>query len=248
MIQASALTDIGRKRPVNQDFVFSAAEPIGALPDLFLLADGMGGHQAGEYASKFLVEKMTGFIRRTREGEAGRILQNALSMANTMLLERSHTDKSLAGMGTTAVACVIEDDRMTVVNVGDSRLYLVRDGIRQITKDHSYVEELIEQGLMQRGSAEYRKNKNLITRAVGIDEVLLVDTFEERLLDGDYVLLCSDGLTNMVPDDDLLCIITGKGGLSYKAQALVDLANANGGSDNIAVILIRYTKGGEQHA
>ena len=248
MIQAYALTDIGRKRRVNQDYVFAEAGKFGALPNLFILADGMGGHHAGDYASKFLVEKLTGFIGRTREGEPRRILENALGMVNTMLLERSHTDPELAGMGTTAVACVIDGDRMTVVNVGDSRLYVIRDGISQITKDHSYVEELCDQGLMQHGSEEYRKKKNLITRAVGIEEGLLVDSFETELSDGDYVLLCSDGLSNMVADDDMLRIITGNGGISYKAQALVDLANENGGSDNIAVILIRYMKGGDLYA
>lgn len=248
-MQSCALTDIGLRRPVNQDYVFESAEPVGAFPNLFILADGMGGHRAGDFASKYLVETMVGYISRT-SGEIRLVtaLNSALKLANTMIYHKSREIPELSGMGSTMVAAVIDQDILTVANVGDSRLYLVRDGITQVTRDHSYVEELVQKGEMVRGSADYLRKKNIITRAVGSEISVDADYFEVDLLEGDYILICSDGLTNMVDDDTIFTIISGNGSLSYKARTLVMTANENGGNDNIAVILVKYTKGGEDHA
>ena len=245
-MQACALTDIGRRRHINQDFIFESTKPVGAFPNLFILADGMGGHKAGDFASKYLVETMVGYVSKTTVNDPVRVMNNALMLSNAMIYHKSMEEEELSGMGSTLVAAVIEDDVMTVCNVGDSRLYLIRDDIAQVTRDHSYVQEMIDKGMMERGSEEYYKKKKYLTRAVGSEESVRADYFEVELMDGDYILLCSDGLTNMVDDDRLLSLISGNGSLEYKARKLIADANEGGGLDNIAVILIRYTKGGEE--
>ena len=206
----------------------------------------MGGHKAGDYASKYLVETMVGYVSKTTVNDPVRVMNNALMLSNAMIYHKSMEEEELSGMGSTLVAAVIEDDVMTVCNVGDSRLYLIRDDITQVTRDHSYVQEMIDKGMMERGSEEYYKKKKYLTRAVGSEEFVRADYFEVELMDGDYILLCSDGLTNMVDDDRLLSLISGNGSLEYKARKLIADANEGGGLDNIAVILIRYTKGGEE--
>lgn len=245
-MQACALTDIGRRRHINQDFIFESTKPVGAFPNLFILADGMGGHKAGDYASKYLVETMVGYVSKTTVNDPVRVMNNALMLSNAMIYHKSMEEEELSGMGSTLVAAVIEDDVMTVCNVGDSRLYLIRDDITQVTRDHSYVQEMIDKGMMECGSEEYYKKKKYLTRAVGSEESVRADYFEVELMDGDYILLCSDGLTNMVDDDRLLSLISGNGSLEYKARKLIADANEGGGLDNIAVILIRYTKGGDE--
>ncbi len=247
-MQVQALTDIGRKRQVNQDFIFQSADPVGAFPNLFILADGMGGHKGGDFASKYLTETMVGFISKTQNSDIIKVLRNAVRMSNTLIYEKSHSDPELNGMGSTLVAAVISDGVLTAANVGDSRLYVIRDGIIQVTRDHSYVEELVEAGRMERNSEEYNKKKNIITRAIGTEETVEADYFEVDLIKNDHILLCSDGLTNMVDDDTILAIISGHGSLQYKVRTLVEAANENGGNDNIAVILIRYeAKDGDAH-
>ncbi len=248
-MQVQALTDIGRKRQVNQDYIFQSAEPVGAFPNLFILADGMGGHKGGDFASKYLTETMVGFISRTQNSDIIKVLRNAVRMSNTLIYEKSHSDPELSGMGSTLVAAVISGGVLTAANVGDSRLYIIRDGIIQVTKDHSYVEELVEAGEIERYSEEYNRKKNIITRAIGTEESVEADYFEVDLIKNDHILLCSDGLTNMVDEDTILAIISGHGSLQYKARTLVEAANENGGNDNIAVILIRYeAKDGDPHA
>lgn len=247
-MQAQALTDIGRKRKVNQDYIFESTGPVGAFPNLFIVVDGMGGHKAGDFASRYLTETMVGFVSRTQNTSIVRVLRNAINLSNTMIYQKSHSDEALAGMGSTLVAAVIRDGVLTVANVGDSRLYVIRDGITQVTRDHSYVEELVAKGRITRDSEEYRRQKNIITRAVGTDETVRADYFEVDLQPGDHILLCSDGLSNMVDDDTILAIISGHGSLQYKARTLVTAANNNGGNDNIAVILIKYDGEGDGHA
>ena len=244
-MQAYALTDIGRRRQVNQDYIFESTKPVGAFPNLFILADGMGGHKAGDFASKYLVETMVGYVSKNTVDDSVRVINNALMLSNAMIYHKSMEDEELSGMGSTLVAAVIEGNMLTVCNVGDSRLYLIRDEITQVTKDHSYVQEMMDRGLMKRGSDEYIQKKRYITRAVGSEAEVKADYFEVDLMHGDYILLCSDGLTNMVDDDRLLSVISGNGSLEYKVRTLISEANKNGGVDNIAVILIRYTEGGE---
>ncbi len=247
-MQAYALTDIGKKRKVNQDYIYETTEKIGVFPNLFMLADGMGGHKAGDYASKFLVDSMADFIGKTEDGEIIKILNNAISVSNTMIYRKSREVPELAGMGSTLVAAVISGDKLFVANVGDSRLYIIRDGITQVTRDHSYVEEMVKNGQMKRGSEDYLMHKNIITRAVGISSKVEPDFFEVELENNDYILLCSDGLTNMVDDDTILTVIAGNGSLGYKSNTLIKTANENGGNDNIAVVLIKYQKEGVEHA
>ncbi len=239
-MQTQALTDIGRRRQINQDYIFESAEPVGAFPNLFILADGMGGHKSGDFASKYLTETMVGYISQNKNEDIIKVFKSAIGMSNTLVYEKSHSDPELNGMGSTMVAAVIRDGILTVANVGDSRLYIIRDGITQVTKDHSYVEEQVAIGNMVRFSEEYNKKKKYITRAVGIEDSVKADYFEVDLMKNDYILLCSDGLTNMVDDDAIFAIISGHGSLQYKVHTLIDAANENGGNDNIAVILIKY--------
>ena len=238
-MKISAITDVGMVRPENQDFLYVSEGAVGPLPNLCILADGMGGHRAGDLASRTAVESM---LRHLSAAESAQklpaLLQEGLQQANEEVLRLSSANEAYRGMGTTLVACVSMDRELTVLNVGDSRLYLFRDGeLLQITRDHSYVEEMIRQGQMKKDSAEYRMYKNLITRAVGIDPRVEADLFEVELLAGDLILLCSDGLTNMVEDEEIRILLGSSASLEEKAGLLVRLAKENGGRDNISVIL-----------
>ena len=166
-------------------------------------------------------------------------LKTGIGIVNGQLYEESLLREELKGMGCTLVAGVVEDNLLYVANVGDSRLYLIHNNtIRQITKDHSYVEEMVAMGQMRRGSADYNSRKNIITRAMGIGRDVEPDFFEVDLEQGDHILLCSDGLSNMVDDESMCRIITGEGSLKEKASRLIQEANRQGGIDNIAVVLV----------
>ena len=237
-MESFAVTDIGMVRSMNQDFVFASPERIGPLEDLFLVADGMGGHRAGDYASRFLIEYIVKSVK-TSDGKAPvAVLERAIRLGNRELYRDAVEKEELSGMGTTLVAASTEGTTLYVANIGDSRLYLVRRGkAYQVTKDHSYVEEMVAAGKMVRGSREYLSQKNIITRAAGMTERVEADFFEVELEEGDTILLCSDGLTNMVDNDAIAKIVSGGGSLEEKGRRLVDTANENGGRDNITVIL-----------
>lgn len=238
-MEAYALTDIGQVRSMNQDYIYSSPEMVGSLPNLFLVADGMGGHKAGDYASRYTVENLVVYISRTGKGAVIPQLKEGIAQVNKGLYRESLTQEDLAGMGCTLVAAVVEDRTLYVANVGDSRLYVIhREMIRQITKDHSYVEEMVASGQMMRGSADYNRRKNIITRAIGIGGHVEPDFFEVDLEEGDYILLCSDGLSNMLDDEAMRRIVTGQGSLKDKASCLIEEANRQGGVDNIAVVLV----------
>ena len=245
-MKACAMTDIGRVRNANQDYVFASAESVGNLPNLFLVADGMGGHKAGDYASRYISEHLVEHIKQAEDSEIIPLLREGIEKVNQMLYQESRDKAELNGMGTTLVAAVIEDSSMYVANVGDSRLYLIRNQLKQITKDHSYVEELVSLGQMERGSRDYREKKNIITRAVGTEEKLEIDFFEVSLEPGDYVLMCSDGLSNMLEDAEMEEIICSELELGEKAEKLITVANDNGEKDNIAVVLINPEIGREE--
>ncbi len=238
MLKTFSITDIGRKRRQNQDYVFSSERAIGNLPNLFIVADGMGGHKAGEYASKYTVETICNHIERSLEKDPVPILQKAIETANTQIRRRASEDVSLEGMGTTVVAATCLGGQLQVANVGDSRLYVVNNGIRQITRDHSLVEEMVRMGGIDRAAARNHPDKNIITRAIGANDTVEADFFTVELTTGDIVLLCSDGLTNMLEDEEIREILSGPGELAQKAQRLIEAANAHGGKDNIAIILI----------
>ena len=237
-MKACALTDTGRVRTANQDYVYASVEPVGSLPNLFVVADGMGGHQAGDYASRYIVENLVSYLQYTENSQIVPLLREGILKVNTQLYQESKEKPELSGMGTTLVAAVADENTLYVANVGDSRLYLVRDRIRQVTRDHSYVEELVSLGRLERGSKDYKDKKNIITRAVGTEDKLLVDFFEVGLEPGDYILMCSDGLSNMLEDAEMEEIIGSDLELQEKAEKLITVANDNGGKDNIAVVLV----------
>ena len=237
-MKACALTDTGRVRTANQDYVYASVEPVGSLPNLFVVADGMGGHQAGDYASRYIVENLVSYLQYTENSQSVPLLREAILKVNTMLYHEAKEKPEFSGMGTTLVAAVADENTLYVANVGDSRLYLVRDRIRQVTRDHSYVEELVSLGRLERGSKDYKDKKNIITRAVGTEDKLLVDFFEAGLEPGDYILMCSDGLSNMLEDAEMEEIIGSDLELQEKAEKLITVANDNGGKDNIAVVLV----------
>ncbi len=245
------ITDVGRKRLVNQDS-FSALQ---LRNDCFIavICDGMGGVAGGGIASSiakdvFLTELQemldSYFSSEVRDREPAeafpRLLCEAVSKSNSFTYGLSVRDPGLKGMGTTLVAVLVYKDRFYVCNVGDSRLYALKDRkVTQVTKDHSYVQELLDSGRINARQARESLRKNIITRAVGVDEKIAVDTFVVPVSEADYILLCSDGLSNHLESSDLKKIILSDVlGLEKKVKTLVDLANERGGSDNITAYLI----------
>lgn len=239
MIKTFSATDVGMKRKVNQDFVFTSEEQVGALPNLFIVADGMGGHKAGDYASRKAVEVMVEAIQESQQGDSPiRVIREAIEKANAQIYKESLEKEEYSGMGTTSVVATIIDDTLFVGNVGDSRLYLIDREISQITKDHSLVEEMVRVGQLERINARNHPDKNIITRAVGANDTVKVDFFDLSLKKGDTLLMCSDGLSNMVDDEEIRMVIEREGDVAAKAMALIKRANDNGGRDNIAVVII----------
>lgn len=231
-------TDTGRIRRMNQDAIFVSSDQVGPLSNLFIVADGMGGHKAGDFASRFVIQTMVRSIEACRDSNPVTILRKAVERTNALLFEEAKSNPDREGMGSTLVAATLEKNVMYVANVGDSRLYLLREDLSQITRDHSLVEEMVSLGKMERDSESYRQQKNIITRAVGIGRTVQADLFEVPLEECDCVLMCSDGLTNMVEDSGISRILKTTDTLEEKTRNLIEAANGNGGRDNIAVILI----------
>ena len=241
-----AITDIGRKRELNEDYIYTSGQPLGALPNLFIVADGMGGHKAGDYASMHTVDRFVEVIRELGEEHGVQdAINEAVTAANAYIYQRSRENSNLSGMGTTLVLASCIGNEAIVANIGDSRLYLVNDAMTQITRDHSLVEEMVTLGGIDREMARNHPDKNIITRAVGVKEKVAADFFEVDLTKGDKLLLCSDGLTNMLRDEEIYQIIQDNKELEQAAKALVDAANENGGRDNIAVVLVEPFGGQE---
>lgn len=238
MLKSYAITDIGRKRQLNQDFIYLSETPIGNLPNVFIVADGMGGHNAGDYASRYAVETVVDEIGASFEKNPVRILGGAIEKANTLIRQKAQENEAYSGMGTTMVAATFIGRYLEVANVGDSRLYVIRDEIKQITRDHSLVEEMVRMGGIDKESAKNHPDKNIITRAIGARDDVEADFFNMELQTGDMVLLCSDGLTNMIDDEEIHRILTEDGSLEDRVEKLVETANRNGGKDNISVIVI----------
>ncbi len=243
MLNSYAMTDIGRTRLVNQDYVFSCMEPIGNLPNLFIVADGMGGHQAGDFASSYSVKKFLESVSLSLQKNPHKIFDDAIRYANRGLLEKSKENPELKGMGTTLVALTILGDKAYVANVGDSRLYCMEDVLTQITVDHSLVQEMIRLGELTRESARMHPDKNIITRAVGAGKDIRADYFEFTLTKKSVLLMCSDGLSNMVDDAQLAVLLRSAKTPEKIAKKLVETANRNGGKDNIAVIVVNSDTG-----
>ncbi|MBO4889615.1 MAG: Stp1/IreP family PP2C-type Ser/Thr phosphatase [Lachnospiraceae bacterium] len=242
MFKTYSMTDIGRRRKLNQDTVYSCEHPLGNLNNLFIVADGMGGHKAGDYASAYTVKAIEREVEVCEDKSPIKILREAITVANMEIYEKASTEADFAGMGTTVVAATISDDTLYVANVGDSRLYLIDKAITQVTKDHSLVAELVRKGSLDATQAKAHPDKNIITRAIGAASTVDIDFFEVELSPGDIILMCTDGLTNMVDDDEILRIVRTGVDVADIAENLVKMANHNGGKDNIGVVIIESSK------
>ncbi len=234
-----AITDVGIKRKINQDTVYATDSSIGNLPNLYIVADGMGGELAGDYASAKCVETVVDSITKSNESEPVKILEQAIQTANQVINEESVLDPKKNGMGTTLVIATALEGHLYVANVGDSRLYVANSKkLLQITKDHSVVAELVRTGELDEDDARTDRRKNMITRAIGAEKKIVPDYFDVLIKGGERILLCSDGLTNMIEDKDIYSIIVSEGSLQDRAERLIQTANDNGGKDNISVVII----------
>ena len=249
-MQTWGLTDPGNIRQQNQDSY--AIVPFARDRVLMIVCDGMGGAKSGNVASSLAVEVFTGEVRRTQKAgmtpeKAAAMLRSALELANRAVYEQSQLSEDFTGMGTTLVSAFVQGRNASIMNVGDSRAYIMSGGtLRQISEDHSYVEEMRRLGRISEADARSHPQKNLITRAVGVDATVEGDLFEQTLADGDILLLCSDGLTGMVEDGKIAEVLAGAGTLEDKGRELLTLALEGGGRDNITVAL--FTCGAKQEA
>ena len=234
-----SVTDAGVVREMNQDYYFSSDTAVGNLPNLFIVADGMGGHKAGDYASRYTIERVVASVSRNTGEEPIAIMKEAINKANELLVAESREDESKSGMGTTLVIGTIIGNKLFVANIGDSRLYVVGQNMRQITRDHSLVDEMVRLGEINADEARVHPDKNIITRAVGTSDHVEADFFEVEITADDTILLCTDGLTNMVRDDEILDIIKKYDNAQAATMQLVKEASANGGRDNITVMIIK---------
>ncbi len=240
-IEAFGQTDVGLMRTINQDSIFLSTEPIGKLPNLFIVADGMGGHKAGDVASKAAIEKFVKYACSTHMIDPTNILNAGIQNINEEIFEMAESNKDYHGMGTTFVACVILGRKAYIANVGDSRLYVINRKIEQITKDHSLVEDMVRMGVLAPDAARNHLKKNVITKAIGVQGSgsSAPDIFEVEIIPGDTLLLCSDGLTNMVTDEEIGDIVKDNESLELAVSKLISQANENGGKDNISAVLVR---------
>ena len=230
-------TDVGLDRKVNQDFIYYSQVPVGAFPNLFIVADGMGGHNAGDFASRYAVQCFLDYIQTSKKDALIRMVDEGIKYANQKIIEKAQEDPALKGMGTTMVVAYFEDDQLFVANIGDSRLYLLDKTINQVTEDHSFVATLVRAGELTPEQARKHPDKNIITRAIGAVADAKVDFFEVDLEKGDRIVMCSDGLSNMV-DEDVIYDIVKNTYIGDVVDELIEEAKMNGGSDNIAVIVI----------
>ncbi|MBF6621803.1 MAG: Stp1/IreP family PP2C-type Ser/Thr phosphatase [Patulibacter sp.] len=241
VVEHAHRTDTGRQRPANEDS-FLARSP------LFAVADGMGGAQAGEVASRMAVDVLQEGLG-AGNGTVAERLTDQVATANSRIFERSRTDQGNAGMGTTLTAAYVDTEELVVVHVGDSRLYRYRAAtLERLTDDHSLVEELVRQGRLTPEEAAEHPQRSIITRALGPESEVAIDSAVMAVEDDDLFLLCSDGLTTMVHDDQIADLLGAGETLAERADALVDAANAAGGRDNITVLLFRVERTGASPA
>jgi protein phosphatase len=252
VLEIASCTDPGMVRSHNEDSI--ASDPANGL---VVLADGMGGYNAGEVASGMATTVITTEIQQllakmqpfdideeTKTPVAGKMIREQVLKANTSIYQAAQSQPQYSGMGTTLVVCLFYDNKMTVGHLGDSRLYLLRDGkFTQVTRDHSLLQEQIDSGIITAEQAKHAQHKNLVTKALGIDPTVEPEVREYATKPGDVYLLCSDGLCDMVDDEDMGMTLQALGGnLKLAAQQLVQMANDNGGKDNVSVILVRVLR------
>ena len=246
-IELSAAVDPGRARSNNEDSV--ALDNDVALA---VLADGMGGYNAGEVASNmatsFIRTELGRWLREAQshasDAEVRRAMDICVDNANRAIFNAANSNPQYAGMGTTLVVAVFRENRLLVGHVGDSRAYRLRGGrLQQITRDHSLLQEQIDAGLITPEQAAFSANKNLVTRAVGVEDTVLLETHQHDVLPGDTYLMCSDGLSDMLDDASIGQVLQAHDSLTASCQALIDAANDAGGKDNISVVLVRASGG-----
>jgi serine/threonine protein phosphatase PrpC len=232
LVEVAHLSDTGRIRHHNEDRSL-------ASPRVLVVADGMGGAKAGEVAAQMAVDAVGRLVGPVHEGD----VRSAVERANRAIRRLATDDPDKSGMGTTLTAAMLDDGRLDVVHVGDSRAYLWRDGtLQQVTEDHSVVAELVRRGSITREEAETHPHRNVITRALGAEEGIDADVVHVDLQDGDVVLLCSDGLSSYVPEAAIAEVLAQAEGLDAAARGLVNLANGAGGADNVTVVLARVAR------
>ena len=242
MIIAYAKSDIGKAREMNQD-AYYISEPSSPIK-LYLLADGMGGYKGGEIASNLAIKCAKSYIENNFKDVAKdrdsliQLVASSMEYANMVVYEKSKDDKELEGMGTTLEVCLIYNNKAYIGHVGDSRIYRIRkDFIRKLTQDHSYVQKLVKDGTITKEEAENHPKKNMLMKALGCNAFVEPDVSVKGFLRDDILLISSDGLTNMVKQEDIFEIA--KGNIEKAPIKLVDLANENGGLDNITVVVIK---------
>lgn len=241
IMQGVGKTDIGKNRTNNEDCIYVSNSNVGALANLYVVADGMGGHAYGEVASSKAVEFFCKyFTENSNFVYKEDYMQEALAYANKEIFAKALSEPSMLGMGTTFTAVTLDNQNLYYAHVGDSRLYVLKTTgeLLQITKDHSLVHELTRDGIISLAQAETHPDKNVLTRAVGTEEHVKIDKGFYPLNDAEKILLCSDGLTNMLSDADILSLISSDMSLADIVAQLLHNANDNGGIDNISVILI----------
>jgi protein phosphatase len=238
-----AVTDTGVARRENQDFYHLELSHATNMA-VCVVCDGMGGARSGNIASRIAADSfVSDLLLQVKPGMShkslGAALTSAVSAANLQVFEKSLTDNAYYGMGTTLAGGIVTPDYAVLANVGDSRVYHISgDGIEQITRDHSLVEDLYERGEISREAAKHHSSKHLLTRVVGTDGAVGTDLFYKELTEGDFLLFCSDGLTNVVEDQEILFEVLHGGDPSLACDRLVDTANGRGGPDNITIVLI----------
>ncbi|WP_342539750.1 Stp1/IreP family PP2C-type Ser/Thr phosphatase [Heyndrickxia sp. FSL K6-6286] len=241
-------TDKGKIRQRNEDnggiFTNSAGD------HLAIVADGMGGHNAGDVASKITVDLMyknwTQAPKMTNAEMVEKYLHEIVTEINQSLFEHANNNIECEGMGTTLVAAAYTDDFVTIANIGDSRCYLFNeDGFKQITEDHSYVNELVKTGIISKEDAEHHPRKNVVLKALGTEQSIEADVKTIIIEEGDYLLLCSDGLSDKLTEDQIKEILENENNIEEKAQILIDMANDHGGEDNITLVIIEVSSSDE---
>ena len=240
---AFGITDKGIVRPQNEDSFRLLLAPDGRS-GVAVLCDGMGGEQSGEIASALAADAFVSYaeegLRLSPDSDCAQIARESVSYANLQVYDRAMRDRSCRGMGTTLVGVVWREEDIAVVNVGDSRCYWFADGyIQQVTRDHSFVQELIDNGTITPGEARSHPHRNLITRALGLERQMRSDIFRLDTAEGDKLLLCSDGLSNVVGEEELLSLTNAASSLENAAEVLLALALERGAPDNVTVLLLK---------
>lgn len=242
MIKAYAKSDIGKVREINQDY-FYISDSLDEIK-IFMLADGMGGYNGGEIASQLAIKTAKSYIEnnfkdtpKDRESII-QLLGSSMEYANMVVYEKSKEDKELDGMGTTLEICLVHNNKVYIGHVGDSRIYRIRkDFIRKLTQDHSYVQKLVKEGTITQEEAVHHPQKNMLMKALGCNAFVEPDVMVKGFLKDDILIICSDGLTNMVSQEDIF--IEAKKNIQWAPKELVDMANKKGGYDNITVVVIK---------